>query len=432
MGRRHENRVTVSLPVRVWGMDRNGKPFIQSAHTVDITRNGGRLRDLYCIDKKGDVIRLQHGGQKANFRITWVGHPGTTEDGHVGIHCIEPEKYIWNIKIPAEAQPDEFKVEEQVIPINQSPTEDAWSRMGSWAKHSTGAPAQRVPNDGEHRPGKKRVHARYSCTGTIEVAPAGSTLPVWCVLSDISVSGCYAETTSPLPAHTRVSLALKSAGFEMRTSGLIRTSHPGVGMGISLTNLSLEDRERLKTFVERLALESGLAQAVPAAAPPPSYAAAAESLSPVTASRTPANDRSMLAAHNRTPEERERKAPTADPAITSRLKHLGTELWELQQVLPQDLVDPRILREYKESADHARQAAWVVQHWLELQAQSRDPFHILHKMHCNRVLAASHAIRHLAMDVDGGEIDFDVEGLDELQAASKELSQRLGKLLKKV
>ena len=116
MGRRHEDRLQVNLPVRVWGMDRNGKPFIQSAHAVDVTRFGGRLRDLFCLDKKGDVIRVQHGHQKANFKITWIGHPGTAEDGQVGIYCIEPDKYIWGVPLPKRAGPDPYEEQEAEFP----------------------------------------------------------------------------------------------------------------------------------------------------------------------------------------------------------------------------------------------------------------------------------------------------------------------------
>src|SRR5438552_16886545 len=112
MGRRHEDRLKVNLPVRVCGMDLNGKPFIQSAHVVDVTRLGGRLRDLYCLDKKGDVIRVLHGRQEANFKITWIGHPGTAEDGQVGIYCIEPDKYIWGVPLPKHAGRDPYEQQE--------------------------------------------------------------------------------------------------------------------------------------------------------------------------------------------------------------------------------------------------------------------------------------------------------------------------------
>src|SRR5438270_4028630 len=222
MGRRRDDRLQVNLPVRVWGMDRNGKPFIQSAHTVDVTRMGGRLRDLYCIDKKGEVIRVQHGNQKANFRVTWVGLPGTAEDGQIGISCIEPDKYIWNVSLPKHNHPDTFHVAEG-------------SHMVSFHDHpvSVGSNASAVPvssgligmaampamaaGKGENRPGKKRADPRYPCTGTVEVAPEGSTLPVWCILSDICKSGCYAETTSPLPARTRVHALLKTSGMPIHT-----------------------------------------------------------------------------------------------------------------------------------------------------------------------------------------------------------------------
>lgn len=421
MGRRRDDRLQVNLPVRVWGMDRNGKPFIQSAHTVDITRLGGRLRDLYCIDKKGEVIRVQHGHQKANFRVTWVGIPGTSEDGQVGIYCIEPDKYIWNVSLPKHSTPDNYQVAEDkgMLSFNEHPPSimpkvphslPVSSLMGVAA-----APVM-APSKGENRPGKKRGHPRYPCAGTVEVAPEGSTLPVWCILSDISISGCYAETTSPLPAQTAVHALLKTSGMQIHTRGVVRTSHPGVGMGINFTKVSTDDAAKLQHFVNKLGKDAEGGASVKA---PQSVPAAFNAVMDALTSPQPKG------------VHKDNDAGPGPQDTVSRLQRLGTELWETQQQLRPNVVDARLVREFQEAVDHARHSAWAVQHWLELKKQNKDPFQVLQKLNNQRIRIAHDMTRRMAMDIDAGDIDFDSQGLDDLHSAAKELQQRLAKMLKK-
>lgn len=431
MGRRREDRVSVNLPVRVWGMDRNGKPFIQSAHTVDVTRLGGRLRDLYCIDKKGEVIRVQHGNQKANFRVTWVGHPGTAEDGQIGIYSIEPDKYIWGVNLPKHSSPDNFQVVEdsQILSFEEHPTGAARYSPTASASVSGFASASVAPavaiNRGENRPGRKRVHPRYPCTGTVEVAPEGSTMPVWCILSDISISGCYAETTSPLPAHTAVHALLKTSGLQIHTRGIVRTSHAGVGMGINFTKVSLEDAERLSLFIAKLAKDAEGGAAEKAAQSASSTVAAMDALTSPHPSPERAQPRTE--AHSAA-----RSEGNADPLDTvSRLQRLGTELWETQQQLRPNVVDGRLVREFQEAVDHARHSAWAVQHWMELKKQNKDPFDVLQKLNDHRIRIAHDMTRRMAMDIDAGDIDVDAKGLDDLDSAVRDLHQRLAKMLNK-
>src|SRR5437868_58215 len=177
-------------------MDGNGKPFSQTAHTVDVTRLGGRLSDLNCVEKTGEIIGIQHAHEKARFKVVWIGPPGP-EAGLVGVHCIEPGKYIWGVGLSTHSYEDRYKLAMEMVPAGE-------------VHHHSG---QRLASDAGTKPVAKqnRVHDRYPCTGTAEVLPDGSQLPVWCQISDISASGCYAETISPLSKHARVRVTLKSS-----------------------------------------------------------------------------------------------------------------------------------------------------------------------------------------------------------------------------
>jgi len=44
-----ELRVPMQLEVRVWGMDVGGKPFFQSARTVEVSAKGARLAGITCL-----------------------------------------------------------------------------------------------------------------------------------------------------------------------------------------------------------------------------------------------------------------------------------------------------------------------------------------------------------------------------------------------
>ncbi|HEV2114042.1 MAG TPA: hypothetical protein VGR50_07810, partial [Terriglobales bacterium] len=249
------------------------------------------------------------------------------------------------------------------------------------------------------------------------------TMPVWCILSDISISGCYAETTSPLPAHTAVHALLKTSGLQIHTRGIVRTSHAGVGMGINFTKVSLEDAERLSLFIARLAkdAEGGGAAAEKAAQAASSSIAAMDAL---TSPHTP-TERAQ-------PRTEARSESQADPLDTvSRLQRLGTELWETQQQLRPNVVDGRLVREFQEAVDHARHSAWAVQHWMELKKQNRDPFEVLQKLNNQRIRIAHDMTRRMSMDIDAGDIDVDAQGLDDLDSAVRELHQRLAKMLNK-
>src|SRR6266436_7949510 len=50
--------------------------------------------------------------------------------------------------------------------------------------------------------------------------------PAPCKLTDLSLGGCYLETGSPFPIHTRIILSIQVAGVPMRTGGVVLVMHP--------------------------------------------------------------------------------------------------------------------------------------------------------------------------------------------------------------
>jgi hypothetical protein len=277
----------------------------------------------------------------------------------------------------------------------------------------SGAAAAPAPaTQGENRPGKRRVHPRYACTGTVEVAPEGSNMPLWCILSDISVSGCYAETTSPLPAHTQVHAVVKTGGIEFHAKGVIRTSHPAVGMGISFSALNPMDKERLESFIEQL--RQDLAKGPAPVAQPSAI------LKPGTVTAKP-----------EAPASQKPVSVRIDSTLMARLTQLRSDLWEMQHSFQPNTLDSRILREVKEAVDHARQSIWFAQQWMELQAEKRDPFPLVDKLNAERLRQSRELNRQLAVDVDAGELAVELQGLEDLYFSIRDLHTRLSKILNK-
>src|ERR1700744_2906819 len=88
-----EPRVNISLDVKVWGLDKHGKPFVQHARTVNTSSVGARLIGIDCV-REGTVISLQQGEQKARCKGVWVGRDAA-KARQIGIYCLEPGKKLF-------------------------------------------------------------------------------------------------------------------------------------------------------------------------------------------------------------------------------------------------------------------------------------------------------------------------------------------------
>lgn len=228
-----ELRVPMQLEVRVWGMDFTGKPFSQTARTIEVSAKGARLAGVMCLKQPGEMIGVQHGNQKARFRVVWIGQQGTPEQGQIGIASLEPDKCIW-----AEA-------------LQQAPSK---GDFGLGPQILAGEPAPALQTEAAGTPGKeRRRYPRYQCSGGVQLSKEGTGLPVWVRLADIGLGGCYVETMSPLPLQTNVELVIYVDELKICGRGKVRTSHPTVGNGIAFTQMQPDDWLRLHQLIARLA-----------------------------------------------------------------------------------------------------------------------------------------------------------------------------------
>src|SRR5437588_8811471 len=85
MDRRRQPRVSALLPVRIWGIDANGLPFMQLATAMNISENGALLEGVRCPLRPGEVVDVQYNRMKAEFVVVWAGRPGTHHEGEIGL-----------------------------------------------------------------------------------------------------------------------------------------------------------------------------------------------------------------------------------------------------------------------------------------------------------------------------------------------------------
>jgi hypothetical protein len=98
MDRRREQRVFVELPVKIWGIDANCRPFTQPASLRTISNRGATLQGVTAQLQPGCVLDLQYQGTNAQFRVVWLGLPGTEMQGEVGVENLSADVQLWDVE----------------------------------------------------------------------------------------------------------------------------------------------------------------------------------------------------------------------------------------------------------------------------------------------------------------------------------------------
>jgi PilZ domain len=95
MERRKAKRTKVVLPVKV-----SASGASQLAHTCDLTYTGARIGGLHAELKKGEIVSLQRGPKKADFKVVWVQQLGPNEI-QVGLHAVQRQSNLfWGVDLP--------------------------------------------------------------------------------------------------------------------------------------------------------------------------------------------------------------------------------------------------------------------------------------------------------------------------------------------
>jgi diguanylate cyclase (GGDEF)-like protein len=194
-GMRREQRLSVALPVRVWGMDINGELFEHEAMTVDLTTTGARLEGITGLLQKGCVVGVQHAISKARYRVTWVGAEGTLVQNQIGLQLIDSGKLIWGRVIPRIFGDDfrrgRIRNGSEICQLDSSSTVAISDKLNSDAA----------------APSAKKSSLPYRCSGSIVFHEAGGEFTHHATGNDIDKGDGDVELF-PLDLGTEVSISL--------------------------------------------------------------------------------------------------------------------------------------------------------------------------------------------------------------------------------
>jgi hypothetical protein len=95
MDRRKERRLNLELPVRIWGVDKMAQPFAEIVRVRNVSNRGAVLTGMRSKVQAGELLDVQLGASRAQFRIAWMG-----VSGEAGIQALAFEPPLLGIGLP--------------------------------------------------------------------------------------------------------------------------------------------------------------------------------------------------------------------------------------------------------------------------------------------------------------------------------------------
>lgn len=201
-----EVRTPVDLSLRVWGMAADASVFSQAARARNISIGGALLSGIERDLKIGDTIGIQCGEQKTRCKVVWTLNTKTGEGFRVGVQLLSEHECPWTAMLPKREQDASI-----------SPPRRKWER--------------------------------HKISVVIALHDEWTPVPTRITATDISASGCYVETILPAPIGASLIADLWIGEEKITTRVLVRTSDPGVGMGIEFVGLKPEDQQRFQDYL---------------------------------------------------------------------------------------------------------------------------------------------------------------------------------------
>jgi hypothetical protein len=208
--RQRETRVPVDLELRVWGMGADGRVFSQPARTRNVSIGGALLSGIEHDLKIGDTIGVQLGEKKARCKVIWATNTESMQRVQAGVQLLGKHECPWMAELP--------RVED--------------------------APSISQQNS--------RRWERHKISVVLALHDERATTPMRLTGTDISASGCYVETIFPLSIGTILMVDLWIASEKLTTRSFVRSSDPGLGMGIDFIGLKPDDQQRFQEYLKAL------------------------------------------------------------------------------------------------------------------------------------------------------------------------------------
>jgi len=204
---RRSTRLPLEIPIVVTSLD-PGLAFSEECRTTLVNAHGCGLVTTHSLPRDLAVqVEIISSKRRITARVAdVVSLGGDPETWLLGLELDTPGNF-WGI----EYAPSDWKVEEDVTP-----------KPAAIAPAAEPAPSPAAPPPRRWR------------------------------LTDISAGACYIEAADLLPAGTPVLVSVRVAGSECLLDGIVRASHPKLGMGIAFTSAEGDHRARAEELIARL------------------------------------------------------------------------------------------------------------------------------------------------------------------------------------
>ncbi len=96
----------------------------------------------------------------------------------------------------------------------------------------------------------RRSHPRMKCRVTIEMQTEAGGTPLFANLTDVSLGGCYIETSTILAAGSKLKVGFSMDDSSLSAEGVVARLDPGSGLAVQFRELNREGRERMLKILE--------------------------------------------------------------------------------------------------------------------------------------------------------------------------------------
>ena len=216
-----EPRLSVDLPVRIWGMTAEGRPFSQHARAQNISSDGALISGVEGEPKVGDVVGVQCDEKKTRCTVIWVMNTGPVKKNQVGVKLVADQECPWKNYLPLD-----------------------------------GATVTIAPST------RRRFH-RHKITLPLELRDERAKAPTRINATDVSGNGCYVESMMPLPLGTVLRVDFWLDSEHINFTAVVRTCDPGVGNGIEFTGMPANGKERMQAYLDAINPQMGISAPKP-------------------------------------------------------------------------------------------------------------------------------------------------------------------------
>jgi hypothetical protein len=96
----------------------------------------------------------------------------------------------------------------------------------------------------------RRSHPRMKCRVTIELQTEAGGTPLFANLTDVSMGGCYVETSTILGPGSKIRVGFSMDDPTLSAEGVVARLDPGSGIAVQFREMNREERDRMLRIIE--------------------------------------------------------------------------------------------------------------------------------------------------------------------------------------